>query len=189
MEDKKMSSAPNSKVKKALVIAKSKSLRIALIVIGETLLIFLVFAIGVAIGLKKAKFSYNFGENYERNFIGPKMRNEKRDNKPGMLPTRPPQGFMNEIEGRDFRNAHGLAGTVISISSENTIVVKDRDDKESIVAINDKTLIKSRQESLEITDLKTGDELIVMGTPNNEGIIRATLIRVFNFASAPAEQE
>ena len=187
MEEKKMSSAPNSKVKKALVIAKSKSLKIALIVIGEILLIFLVFAIGVAIGLKKAKFSYSFGENYERNFVGPKMRNEKRDNRPGMLPTRPQQGFMNEIENRDFRNAHGLAGTVISISSDNTIVVKDRDDKENIVSVNEKTLIKSGRENLKITDLKAGDELVVMGTPNSDGVINATLIRVFNSAQTSTE--
>lgn len=153
----------------------SKSLKIALIVVGEILLIFLVFACGIAVGLKKAKFSYNWGENYERNFMGPHMINE---NHPGFLP-QPPRGFMNNFEGRDFRNAHGIAGKIVSIS-ENSIIVIDRDNKENAILVTDKTLIKSRRDDLKISDLKTGDEIVVMGNPDTNGVINASLIRIFN---------
>lgn len=156
---------------------KSNALKITLIVIGEILLLFIVFSSGVAVGLKKAHFSYKFGENYERNFMGPHF-DMKNENKPGFFGKMPPD-FMREAEGRDFRNAHGISGTIISISEIN-IIIKDRGDKENTVTVTDKTLIKSRRDDLKITDLKTGDEIVVMGSPAENGTVSASLIRVFN---------
>lgn len=180
MDKKETSPTPDSKINSVLSkikVPKSKSFKIALIVIGEILLIFLVFASGVAVGLKKAHFSYKFGENYEQNFMGPRMRNGD-ENLPGFLPG-PPRDFMNNFEGRDFRNAHGVAGTIISITDTN-LIIKDRDGKENTVVVTDKTLIKSRRDDLKIIDLKTGDEIVVMGSPDENGAVNASLIRVFN---------
>lgn len=156
---------------------KSNALKITLIIIGEILLLFLVFSSGLAIGLKKAHFSYKFGENYERNFMGPRfdIRDER---KPGFFGKTPPD-FMREAEGRDFRNAHGISGTIISISETN-LIIKDRDEKENAVSVTERTLIKSRRDDVKITDLKTGDEIVVMGSPDDNGTIRASLIRIFN---------
>ncbi len=156
---------------------KSNSLKIGIVIVGEILLIFLVFASGVAVGLKKAHFSYRFGENYERNFMGSRL-DMKEGKKPGFFGKTPPD-FMRETEGRDFRNAHGTAGTIISISDTN-IIIKDRDGKENTVTVTDKTLIKSRRDDLRISDLKTGDEIVVMGSPAENGTVNASLIRVFN---------
>ncbi|MFZ2975359.1 MAG: hypothetical protein WA055_01870 [Candidatus Moraniibacteriota bacterium] len=156
-------------------LKKSNALKITLIVIGEILILFLVFSSGVAVGLRKAHFSYKFGENYERNFMGPHIANE---NRPDFLP-QPPRGFMNNFEGKDFRNAHGIAGKIISIS-ENSIIVVDRDNKENTILITDKTFIKSRRDDLKVSDLKTGDEIVVMGNPDINGVINASLIRIFN---------
>lgn len=178
MDKKETSVAPESKIVSTLDSIKnnkSKSLKIALLVVGEILLIFLVFSCGIAVGLKKAKFSYNWGENYERNFMGPHMADE---NRPNFLP-QPPRGFMNNFEGRDFRNAHGIAGKIISIS-ENSIIVVDRDNKENTILVTDKTLIKSHRDDLKVSDLKTGDEIVVMGNPDTNGVIDASLIRIFN---------
>jgi hypothetical protein len=149
---------------------KSKGFKIAAIIISSFIIALVIFGSGVAVGLHKARFSYRFGENYERNFMGPRER---------MLHPGSMENMMRGFEGRDFRNAHGLAGTIISIS-DNTLVVKDQDGKENTVAVSDKTIIKDRRSDLEISDLEVNDRLVVMGTPGDNGVINADLIRVFD---------
>ncbi|KKP79969.1 MAG: hypothetical protein A2271_01155 [Candidatus Moranbacteria bacterium RIFOXYA12_FULL_35_19] len=155
-------------------VKKSNKLKIALIVIGEILLLFSVFSCGMAVGLKKDRFSHKFADNYERNFIG----REKNDKHLGSMPAPLPK-FMDDFSGRDFRNAHGIAGTIFSIS-DSTLIVLDRDNKENTVLVTEKTLIKSQRDDLSRSDLKTGDEIVVMGSPDENGVVSASLIRVFN---------
>lgn len=150
---------------------KSKGFKIAALVVAFILVAFISFAGGMKIGSRKALFSCRWGENYERNFMGP----------------RPPIGrsgfmdpMMRDFEGRGFRNAHGLAGTVISII-DNKLIVKDEDNKENMVVVTDKTIInKTRFDNLKISDLKPDDKIVVMGKPDDNGIVNAVLIRVFN---------
>jgi hypothetical protein len=149
----------------------SRKIKIAIVVVGFFLIVFISFAGGVAVGLKKARFSYKFGENYERNFVGPRM---------GMIDHRGPGklGFPGGPGGSDFRNGHGLAGTIISIS-DNNLIVKDKDGKENTVTVTDKTIIKRQREDIKISDLKQDDQIVVMGSPGDNGVINADLIRIF----------
>ncbi len=155
---------------------KSRKFKLAAGIVGVFLIAFISFAGGVVVGLHKAKFSYQWGQNYERNFMGfgpgnvPMMGNN--DNRGGMM------DIPRDIEGRGFRNAHGLAGAIVSISNDS-LIVKDRDNKENTVTVSDKTIIKNRASDLKITDLKANDHIVVMGTPNDQGVIAADLIRVF----------
>lgn len=151
-------------------IIKSKKFKIAAGVIGIILFGLVSFAVGVKVGLHKARFSYNWGENYERNFIGHRPG-------PGM-PGGMFGGMMGDFEGRDFRNAHGLAGAVVSVS-DNNIIIKDRDGKENTISVTDKTIIKSRRDNLKVSDLKPDDQIVVIGKPSDNGVINADLIRVF----------
>lgn len=158
---------------------KSKKFKLAIGAIGALLLMLVIFAGGVAVGLRKAKFSYQWGQNYERNFIGGPMM-DGDDSRGGMMGNNR-GGMMNiprNIEGGGFRNAHGLAGMIISVSGNN-LIVKDHDNKENTVAVTDKTIIKDRTTDLKITDLKANDQIVVMGTPNDQGVVAADLIRVF----------
>lgn len=159
-------------------IVSSKKFKIATAVCGVFILMALSFVAGLQTGLRKAKFSFAWGENYERNFTG--MHGEMG---PGMGP-RP--GFpermgdmKNRFEGREFRNAHGLAGAIISISGNN-IVIKDKDNKENTVSVSEKTLIKLGRDDIKITDLKQNDKIVVMGKPGDDGVVNADLIRVFD---------
>jgi hypothetical protein len=159
-------------------IVSSKKFKIAAGICGVVILMALSFAVGLQTGLHKARFSFAWGENYERNFTGmhPQM-GPKMVPGPG-FPER--MGEMKDrFEGREFRNAHGLAGAIISIS-ENNIVIKDRDNKENTVSVNDKTLIKSGRDDIKITDLKQDDKIVVMGKPGDNGTVNADLIRVFD---------
>lgn len=157
-------------------IIQSKKFKIAVAILGVVLVMLASFAVGISVGLHKARFSGRFGENYEKNFMGPR---------PEMGEPMGPMGMMKEkfkdMEGRDFRNAHGLAGTIISIMN-NSLVIKDRDNKENSIAITDKTVMKSGRDDIKISDLKQNDSIVVMGRPSEDGTINADLIRVFENA-------
>jgi hypothetical protein len=171
---------PEERPKVSPMIGRSKNFKIAALAVGAVLLIFVSFAAGVGVGLRKARFSSDFGRNYERNFIGSRMMGGRQD---GFI-----EGMMREFSGRDFRNANGLAGTIISITNNN-LVVKDRDNKENTVVVTDKTAIKLGRNNAQLSDLKQNDQVVVIGQPGNNGVINADLIRVFPGNVNPASSE
>lgn len=146
------------------IAVKSKTLKITAAVLGLVFLLLLVFSGGVAVGIRKARFSGRFIQNYERNFVGG--------------PDRGPAGMMHDFPGRDFRNPHGLAGNIISVS-DNTLTVRDRDGMEISVNVTDKTVIKKGGSDLKITDLKPDEKVTVLGKPGEDGKVNADFIRVF----------
>jgi len=154
--------------------ANSKKIKIAVLVAGFFLVASVSFAGGVLIGFKKARFSYKWGENYERNFVGGPLQGPM-----GMRGDRGSRDMMRGFEGRGFRNAHGIAGNIISIA-DNKIVIKDRGGQENTISVGDKTLIKRGQDTININDLKNDDRIVVMGKPGDDGTISADLIRVFS---------
>jgi hypothetical protein len=162
---------------------KLKNFKIAIGVVGALLLALVIFVSGIAVGLHKAKFSYQWGQNYERNFMGSGFERGgmmgRESERGGMM------GFFRDAEGRNFRNAHGLAGMIISVS-DNNLIIKDRDNKENTVSVSDKTIIKRNGDDLKITDLKANDQIVVMGAPDDKGVITADLIRVFAVSQSGA---
>lgn len=157
-------------------IVDSNYFKTAFYVVAMIIFAAIIFAAGVSVGLHKARYSYQWGENYERNFA---PRPEHRQMGPGG-PMRPegPMGFFRG-DGREMRNANGLAGAVVSVT-DNLIIIKDRDDKENTVAVSDKTIIKAGRSDIKIGDLKTDENLVVIGKPNDSGVIDADLIRIFD---------
>ncbi len=155
-------------------VLKSKSFKIAALVVGVFIIALVSFAGGVAVGIHKARFSYKFGENYERNFVGGPFQGPG-----GMMGDRGPHGMMRVFEGRGFRNGHGIAGTIISVA-DNKVMIKDRDNQENTITVSDKTLIKQGRDTIGINDLKNGGQIVVMGRPGDNGTVSADLIRVFD---------
>lgn len=155
----------------------SKSYKWILWIAAEIFLLALVFALGMRVGLYKAKYSYDWGKNYERNFMG----HHGEYMGPGMIPPMGPDGPMDFFKGhrKDFRNGHGVAGEIVSIA-DNSIVIKDRDNKENTVSVSNRTVIKSRRDDVQISDLKVGQKIVIIGKPGDNGTINAELIRVFN---------
>jgi len=151
---------------------KSKKFKIAALVVGVIIIALVSFAGGVATGLHKARFSYEFGKNYERNFVGGPFQG------PGMM-DRGPRGMMLDFEGRGFRNGHGIAGAIISVA-DTKIIIKDRNGQENTISVSDQTLIKRGQDTISINDLKNDEQIVVMGRPGDNGTVNADLIRVFD---------
>lgn len=153
-------------------IITSQGFKIAALIVAFVLIALVSFAGGTKIGFHKALFSCQWGENYERNFIGRGQYFGKKGFTDFMA-----RGF----EGKNFRNSHGLSGTIISIT-DSQLIIKDKEDKENVVLVTDKTAIKkTRFDNLKLNDLKVDDRIVVMGKPDENGVIRAILIRVFEF--------
>lgn len=150
-------------------ITESKYFKVAAITCGVLLVALISFAAGISIGSHRALFSANFGENYERNFLG-----SPEDIRPA-----PPLGGMMDPKGqKGMRNPHGVGGETLSISGD-TIVIKDKNDQESSIRVSDATIINRGKETIALGDLVVGDKIVVVGKPQDDGVIAATLIRIF----------
>jgi hypothetical protein len=155
--------------KKAFYKCEPRTFKIIAIIIGMLLIILLSFAAGAGMALRKARFNC-FRCQGQENFMGSQMMDRRGDG---------PMGFLREFEGRDFKSGHGLTGTISSIT-DNSFVVKDRDNKETTVVVSDQTIIQAGGSALKMADLKQNEQVTVMGKPGDNGSINATLIRVFN---------
>jgi len=123
----------------------------------------LIFGAGMFVGAMKANFSYRWAEQYHKNFAGPQA------------------GFFGDWRMppfSDFIEGHGTVGEIIKIEGNN-LIVKGRENIEKIVLVNEKTVIKSGFKDIKISDLKVGDMIVIIGSPNEQGQIEAKLIRVF----------
>jgi hypothetical protein len=150
---------------------QQKTFKTGIIIICAIIVLLLVFKVGVVVGYKKAQFSYRWGENYHRNFAGPRG------------------GFLGDFRrgflDRDYINAHGVFGSIIKIDSSTdvgraaTIIVESGDNVEKNVLISDKTIITNRREAIKASDLKVDDRVVIIGSPNEQGQIEARFIRVF----------
>jgi len=156
-----------SVVKNLANAARSKPVKIILIGVLALVILIGTFGVGVAVGYRKANFSYGWGENYHTNFGGPRA---------GFMGRSPMAGPMM---GDDFINSHGTTGLIMEIDGNN-LVVDGNNTPEKIIVVADKTVIRRGQQNIKLQDLKVGDLTVTIGSPNASGQIEADLIRVFN---------
>jgi len=141
-------------------IEKKSSLSTKILyVIGAILLALLIFRGGIYVGYHRAGFAYGWGENYYKTFGG---------QRPNMFPAGP----KNEPT-----NANGVAGKIIKISLP-TIIVDGADGVEKIILIKSDTAIRYFRDAIKAADLKVGDSVVIIGSPNANSQIEAKLIRV-----------
>jgi len=124
----------------------------------------LIFGVGIFVGGLKAKFSYRWAENYHKNFAGPKK---------GFL------GDWRNFPRGDFIEGHGAFGEIIQVDDAG-LVVKGRGNIEKVIIINEDTTIQKIRETIKKEELKVGNQVVIIGSPNEEGQIEAKLIRVFD---------
>ncbi len=146
-------------------IIKSKPYLVAAFAVAIIAIIVLIFGAGMYVGFHKARFSYQWGENYHKNFGGPRG------------------GFLRDFGGKDLIDANGVAGQIIKID-KSTIVVRGRDNVEKLITIKDDAVIKRFNETVKLSELKINDFIVVIGEPNNSGQIEAKFVRVMPQASS-----
>jgi hypothetical protein len=137
------------------------------IIIGIVIFVYsvCVFGAGLFVGGMKANFSYRWAENYHRNFGGPQG------------------GFMMNIRtsppNDEFIQGHGVFGEIIQIK-DSDFVIKGQDNVEKVIVFAKDTAITRGRQAITKTDLKVGEQVVVIGSPNEQGQIEARLIRVFD---------
>jgi len=139
-------------------INKSRIVRIILITICAIIVLLGILQIGITIGEEKVRYTGQFGNYFENNFMG-QMRG-------------PMEFFDNDLPG-----GHGVVGKIISMSSTE-IVISGQDNIEKIVSITDKTIFRKFKDDVTASDLKIGDFVVVIGNPDSQGKVEAKLLRV-----------
>ena len=142
-------------------IIESKLFKIIILSIAGIIILVFVFGLGVFVGTKKADFSFKWADEYHRNFAGPQG------------------GFFGDFmkTNKEFTNANGVFGQIIKIDNGN-LTVNGKDNVEKIILVSSKTSIIFQRRNIKISDLKIGDNVVIIGSPNNNGQIQAQLIRV-----------
>ncbi len=143
---------------------RSKTILAIVVSIGIFVVLLLILWAGMLIGYMKAGYSYRFGENYYRNFGGPKQGESR-----GF-------GMMRD----EMMSGHGVAGKVIKINPP-TIIAEGTDNVEKIIKVTDDTQIRKFRDSISVNEIKVGDTIVVIGNPNGNGEIEAELVRVMPF--------
>ena len=142
-----------------------KVIKIILVII----ILMAVFGLGVFIGETKARFSFRWLENYQKNFAGPRG------------------GFLNNWQKLpfppgDILEAHGTFGKIIKINGGD-FVIEGKGNIERIIKVSENTVMRSFKNmnaSLQLSDLKINDYVMIIGSANEEGQIEAQFIRVLN---------
>jgi hypothetical protein len=153
--------------KVSLVISESKTLVKVLYILVFLIIAKTIFFAGMMVGFHKASFGHDWGENYNENFI--RGRGFPGPNGLGMMDS---FGMMNS-----FPNAHGATGKIIKIELPN-IIVEGKDDTEKVVSLDSDTKIQNGRDVVAEEDLALDDFVVVIGVPNDKGVIEAKLIRV-----------
>ena len=135
--------------------------------VAVMLVLVCVFEAGVALGYHEAVFSSHWGANYERNFGGTGM-----------------QVMMGVPDGHG-PEAFGAIGQIISIAS-STMVVQNNDQQEEKVIFNGNTVIRNQEITIPASSLSAGTYVVVVGTPDNQGTIDASLIRIIPAPPTPS---
>lgn len=128
---------------------------------GLLILLLSSFAVGVAVGERKARHFSGWTQQYGRRFNLP-VRG------PGPLPFGSPMMPMGS----------GVFGKIVSVS-EQGLVVQGKDGVEQAVTVSSSTSIRVGRDEAKLQDLQAGTEAAVFGEPNDAGPIDARLIRVF----------
>lgn len=139
---------------------QSRGFKIALYIIGGLLIFLIIFQAGMFMGYRRAAFTYKWGDDYYRNFGG------KRG------------GFMMmNIPREDFFNPNGTVGKVIKVSLP-TLTVLGNENVEKTVLIKSDTAIIRFRDQIKSSDIKVDDNVVVIGSPNEQSQIEAKLIRI-----------
>ena len=130
-----------------------------IISLGSLLAFLVIFAAGMAVGYREAAFSYHWQSNYGPGFSDPSSP------------------FAPFIHDGDDTNPHGAFGEIVSFKPPY-LMVKGANQAESIITVGSSTIIRHIRAFGTTTDLLPGQEVVIIGTPDDSGRIQASFIRV-----------
>lgn len=146
-------------------ITESKKIKILIVSIILSAILFGAFQAGVFIGFHKASFLFKSGDNFYKSFG---ERNDK------VVDSMSIGGRMFKDE---FSGGHGAVGKIIKVNLPNIILIGP-DNIEKIIVVSENTSIRYGRQTSSINSLNTDQNISVLGTPDNEGRIIAKYIRI-----------
>ena len=138
---------------------KSESFKKIMYTIGVLLILLIIFQMGIFIGYREAAFSINWDRAHYENARDPRSI------------------FAPFGRDADDMNPHGAIGEIISVHLPQ-IMVQEQSGNEAIVLISSTTSIRSMRDQASTSALTIGEQIVTIGTPDEQGQIHATLIRI-----------
>ena len=120
----------------------------------------IIFSAGIFIGYYKATFSHDLDDTYRQGFNSPNS---------------PFAPFMHDS---DNVNSHGIVGQIVGTNLPVSIMIKGDNNAEQIITLVPKTTIRIFHTLATTSDIRVGDQAIVIGEPNGQGEIQASFIRI-----------
>ena len=155
---------------KSLLRTKTSS-RVA-ISIGIASVSLMIFYTGVEYGYHNAEFISRSGDNYYGIFTPREGR---------------PDGVARSLSDSP-KSTHGVSGKIVSISLP-TMIVADKENIEKTVRIDDDTALREFHNTILSSDLKAGDDVVILGSPGPNTEISARLIRVLPTPPIPPQSQ
>jgi len=135
------------------------------------LLVMLIFCVGIFVGAERANFSFAWAADYHRNFGGPES------------------GFIGQMLSQNYIGANGVFGQIIksdsTVPGQTALTIRGADSVERIILADKETTIMLQRKNIEISELENGENVVVIGEPNNQGQILAELIRIMPNINPP----
>lgn len=79
--------------------------------------------------------------------------------------------------GGEHVGGHGVTGKIIKINPSD-MVVEGMNNVEETISIDAETMVRRLRDTASTTALKIGDSVVVIGAPDQNGVISAKLIRI-----------
>ncbi|MCL4426783.1 hypothetical protein M1534_00280 [Patescibacteria group bacterium] len=131
------------------------------------------FMVGSLTGYTRADYACNWSKNYLANFTGL------------ATPPLPPPSVIGGIldNDRDL-NAFGVYGSVVGIhfatsGVSGNLIVSGSDGVERLSQVSPQTIILSNRQRIPLDSVKSGDNVVIIGSPTPTGQIKANFIRVY----------
>ncbi len=87
-------------------------------------------------------------------------------------------GLLGSLPGHGMIRGHSALGSVARIDG-SSVAIKTRDGGEKIITVSLATVIRRSNQVIALADLRLGDRIAVVGSPEISGAIDAKFIRVF----------
>jgi hypothetical protein len=145
---------------------RSRTFTRIIYIIGGLLIALIVFQAGIFVGYRIAAFSINWNDSHSAG-----VRN-------------PPSIFAPFARDTDDMNPHGAIGEIISIKIPE-FMVKGPSGDEEIVLLSATTSIRNLRTAATSSDLTVGQQVVVIGAPDEKGQIHASFVRIIPIRPAP----
>lgn len=142
---------------------RANKVNAAIAITGTIALVFVIFALGIYVGYRKAMFASDRGASYDRSVFG---------------------GTPPWLAGGMPGSAHGVIGTVVDVAT-TSLVVEDGNSDEEWVEVPSTTIIRMYDRTMGEDGMQVGERVVVIGQPGADGEIQARFIRVFPATSSP----